>query len=249
VLLCLPALAFDPVVTELDGRARVDWTALRLEVRADGDPSAAAGGDISAVEDDARHLLGPRFLSLARKVPWDAARTVGDLLDAQDAVADSVDGNLALWEVREARYHSGGAVELDAALALHAWLRPAAVAMARGRERAAGAGPTGLLIDARGVEVAPVVAPALLSADGRALYDGASLTTLAATQRLPAVWVRDPADPAAVLRVGASPLVVRPQSVRDGALVLTAADAARLDEATVSADLLLRGAVAVVVGR
>lgn len=244
------ATAFEPVVEKLAG-GQVDWTALELEAGASGKPSGGMAVDYSTLEGDARSHLGPTVLELARRIQFTPSRTTGDLLAEENAVADRLDDNLGAWEVTEARYYASGKVELDGALALQYFLRPALVAGARGQERE---GPptlatTGLVVDARGLEVRYAVAPVLRAAEGGpVIYELATLTSYAASQRTPCVYVTDPADPAAVRRAGESPLQVRATAVQDGELLLDFAAARAVAEAATGAPFLLHGNVVIVTG-
>ncbi len=245
------ALGFDPVVEQLS-EGRIDWTSLKLLASAEGVPSSGVLINLETLEGDARQRLGPRMLAMAREVRVTSTLTAGDLLDAKDAVADRIDDNLALWEVFEVRYYTSGGVEMEGELPLQAWLRPALVSLAAGKDRTAppAAPTTGLVVDARGLDVSPAVAPQLLDASGAALYGIGSVTPLAASQRAPAVYVTDPADVAAARRAGAQPLFVRAVGVREGTdLVLDPADAGRLAQAAGDAPFLLQGNVVVVVDK
>lgn len=249
-LLCGLAFAFDPVVEELS-EGKIDWTSLRLLASAEGVPSSGVMVNLETLEGDARQRLGPRMLAMAREVRVTSTMTAGDLLDARDAVADRLDDNLALWEVFEVRYFMSGGVEMEGALPLQSWLRPALVSLADGKDRSAPATAptTGLVVDARGLRVSPALAPRLLDAAGGVLYSVASVTELAASQRAPAIYVTDPADVAAARRAGAQPLFVRATDVVGGCdLVLDPADVARLTQAAGEAPFLLQGNVVLVVG-
>ncbi|MES2638121.1 MAG: hypothetical protein V4850_01515 [Myxococcota bacterium] len=245
------AWAFDPVMEELsDGR--IDWTSLRLLAAAEGVPSSGVLVNLETLEGDARQRLGPRMLAMARKVRISADQTAADLLDAKDAVADRIDDNLMLWEVYEVRYYMSGGVEMEGALPLQSWLRPALVSLAKGKDRTtpATAPTSGLVIDARGLEVSPAMSPRLQGPSGDTLYSVATMTVLAASQRTPVVYVTDPADIAAGKRAGVQPLFVRAASVSASTdLVLDATDAARVAQAAADAPFLLQGNVVVVVDK
>lgn len=242
-------LAFPPVIEELPEGA-MDWTNLELHAYAIG---AAPGGSIlsfEAMEGEARMQLGPKILRMSRlvRISWDT--TGADLLSAATLVADRLDNNLSLWEVEEARYFTSGRVELDATLELQAWLRPALVDLAKGKERAGQPGnpTTGLVIDARGLTVQPALAPRLKDPSGEVLYSVATLTEYAAAQHGPVVYVHDPADPAAVARAGSAPLFVRADQIVDGTdVVLSAADATTVAQLAAAAPFLLHGKVVIVV--
>ncbi len=241
--------AFEPVTEDLSG-GRIDWTTLRLLASADGVPSGGVIVNLETLEGDARQRLGPRMLTLARQVRVTSELTTADLLNARDAVADRLDDNLVLWEVYEVRYFTSGGVSMDGALPLQAWLRPALVSLAEGKERTSPAeGPvTGLVIDARGLKLSPALAPRVKDGAGEVLYSVQTMTELAASQRAPVVYVTDPADPAAAKRAGGQPLFVRAGKVVDETdLALDPTDAARVRDAAALAPFLLLGHVVVVV--
>ncbi len=249
ILLLSAAFAFDPVLEQLDDGA-VDWTNLRLVVHSTGGGVTGAMDNLEAAEGDAREKLEPSFQRLARAVRVDRSRVAGDLLDAGDAVADRLDSNLSLWEVFEARYLASGLVELDAALSLQHWLRPALVTFAHTAERAGAAGgASGLVVDARGLDVDCALAPEFFDAAGAHLFGVGDMTAYAASLHGPVVYVRDPADPTGARRAGETPVFVRPASVRDGTdLVFAAEMASEIVAAASISDFLLHGKVVIVVG-
>lgn len=249
ILLLTAAFAFDPVLEELDDGA-VDWTNLRLVVHASGGGVTGAMDNLEAAEGDAREKLEPSFQRLARAVRVDRARLAGALLDAGDAVADRLDSNLSLWEVFEARYLASGLVELDAALNLQSWLRPALVTFAHTPERPSiPGGASGLVVDARGLPLDCALAPEFFDAAGAHLFGIGDMTGYAASLHGPVVYVRDPADPVGARRAGDTPIFVRPDSVRDGTdLVFGPEAAAEITAAGASSDVLLHGKVVMVVG-
>ncbi len=245
-----PAEEGIPHVRRSVGAAVLDWTAARLIGSADGVNTSGAMTNVQTVELNARQKLGPLFLDLTRRVPFTTSQSTGDLRASGDALAERLDVGVSAWEVREARYYTGGAVELDGALDLHPWLRPALVAGARAKHRGGPASGevTGLVVDARGLGVDPVVAPRIVDPDGGVVYSLASMTAAAAGVRTPCAWVADPADPLAAQRGGAAPLVVRAVAAVDrGDVRLSGADAALVKSAAELDPFLMSGLVAIVV--
>lgn len=238
-----------PALEEPLGEGRVDWTQLKLLASARGDRPPGVTVTPERMEGDARTQLGPTMLKLAREVRVTSSATAGDLLDRGDLVAASIDGNLALWEATEVRYFSSGQVELDAALPMHAWLRPALASMARGRERVVPttATVTGVVVDARAVKVSPCIAPRLLSPDGEELYSIAAVAAPTIGKWSPVAWVSDAADPLTAKRAGEAPLFVVAERVEDGCdLVLGASDVIALKQAVEGAPVLVNANVAIV---
>lgn len=247
ILLITLVWALEPVTEDLDGGA-VDWTALQITATARGTASTGALSSRSNNEGDALSQLGRRMLDLVPLVRVSASETGKDILGADDVVADRVDERLSAWQIAEARYLPSGVVELDAALALQPLFRPAMVARAKGKERPPVAGgPTGLVIDARDVDLSPAIAPRVEDPSGGLLYGVETMSDYTASQRLPVVYVRDPADVAAVRRAGAEPLFVHATAAVNGTdLVVSAEDAARVRGAAATGDFLLHANVVVV---
>lgn len=243
------ALAFESVTETLSGGA-VDWTRLELVASAVGEPPGGSLLSWEAMEGEARSRLGPRILELSRLVRMDSQRTAKAWLDGANRVADRLDDNLSMWEAFQVRYFTSGRVEMEGSLPLHAWLRPALVDLAEGKERESPpTGPiTGLLLDARGLELLPAVCPSIRSLGGQELYNAQTVTPAAIAQRAPVIYVSDPANPLAVARLGESPLQLRAVSIHEEVdLVVSDTDAARLRERAAEAPFLLHGNVVVVV--
>ena len=119
-----------------------------------------------------------------------------------------------------------------------------------GREREGPpTGPiTGLLVDARGLELLPAVCPNLRTSAGLSLYSAEAVTPAAIAQRPPVIYVTDPANPAAVARVGEQPLILRATGVRDGVdLLISDADSNTLRDRASEAPFLLHANVVIVV--
>ncbi len=238
-----------PIVRALSA-GTLNWTTMELCTEAAEANSSGSMAGYETLEGRARATLGPRMLNLAREVPIDATRSSGDLMGSTDAVADKLDANVSLWEVTEARYYTSGRVEVEVCLPVHPWLRPALTRMATGVDRSSPptVPVTGLVVDARGLKVDPVIAPEIRDAGGALLYGAESMTSFAASQRPIAVYVSDPADPVAVRRAGEQPVIVPAASVSDRAnLVLDAAASAIVHKAMESAGFLQQGTVVIVV--
>lgn len=253
VLVCpaSPAQAMTPVIRDLS-KGTINWTTMDLCTSAEESNSSGSMAGYEALEGRARATLGPRMLDLAREVVIDSSHTSGDLMSSTEAVADKLDANVSLWEVTEARYHTSGRVEVEVCLPIHAWLRPALSRMGAGVDRSSPPEVpiSGLIVDARGLELTPAISPEVRTATGALLYSAASMTSFAASQRAPVIYVTDPADPVAVRRSGEQPLIVRAASVaEDVNLVLDPSDGVALEKAMSESGFLAQGTVVIVVDR
>lgn len=228
----------------------IDWTASKLVVEASGVSNTGAWKDVRAIEQSAFLQLEPRVEELARQVRFSGDAAAGDLLGDAGPVADSLEEGLGSWTVVETRYYQSGKVELRAELPLQAWLRPALLSQAAGPPPAEGqrADATGLVVDARGLDLRPALAPRLLAPDEQVLYAIATLTEEAAALSTPVVWTSEPSDAVAIKRAGDKPLFVRATSVVGGSdLVLDREDAARVRAVAANSAILSSAKVVVVV--
>ncbi len=243
-----PAVAFPSVVTRV-GDAEVDWTHMVLVLSEAAQPLPGARSQLEVVEQQARAALGPRMLVAAGRVRIDAESSVLDIIESETRLGKHLDRQSSSWHVTETRYFSTGRVEIDAELDLASWLAP--VLYARASREPSEPSPrsrfTGVLVDARGLDAQAALAPRLLSPAGEELYAASRVHEAVARESTPVVYVTDPADPRAVERCGASPLLLRAGSVSERVdLVLTPDDAIRFT-ATASDALLMEQARVVLV--
>jgi hypothetical protein len=228
----------------------MDWTQHLLVVEASARPNTGAWRDIKATEQDARAILAPRLDRLARSLRFSGAALAGDLMAGEDAVSEMLAERLMRWRVTETRYHSSGQVHLRAEFEVQPWLSPAVNALAEGALDSLNTPPrSGIVVDARGLEVAPCFAPRLVNSVGSLLYGPETLDPEIASLEVPAVWVTDPADPAAAIRAGEDPVFLVADAVLAGGdLILGARDEATLASLRDNSDLLARARLVVVVG-
>lgn len=229
---------------------RINWTRSTLVVEAEGISNTGAWKDVRVIEQSAFSLLEPRMEELARQVRYSADSTAEDLLRRGDGVAQALEENLGSWTVSETRYYGSGRVELVAELDLKSWMRPALMSQAAGvNDTPDGAMRTsGVVVDARGLQVRPALAPRLVGPDGGEIFGARSLSEESASTLSPVIWVHDPAHPEAVERAGDAPVFLRATSVEGGSdLVLDRDDATRLRMLAANGTLLAQARVVVVV--
>ncbi len=204
------------VVQELGRDAKINWSAVQLEVVGTS-ATAAPGVSRSAREQTAIGQAQAALSAWVGAVPLLPGQTSGALpgFDAARAVER--------WAVIETRYSASGVVEVVAAVDLRAAFAPWSLSRSVQAEVKPPQGPSGVVIDARGLAVPFSFSPQLVSEAGELLYDGALWRTSAFDQA-PAVWVTTAAAPAARV-AGTHPAVFVARSVVNGAVVLGEADA------------------------
>lgn len=218
--------AFAPVVEETPS-GRINWTELRLEVTARSDRTVGAWKDRRVQEQDAVARLAPLMTALAERVAVTPSQRVDEVMAAEEELGRRLRSSLSDWRVSETRYQAAGGVEMDASLDLETWLQPALRSLARpGDAPEVPQGPTGIVIDARGLSFSPSMAPTVVRTDGTVVARAQVLAAGALRQRSPVLYVSDPADPRAAQRAGSAPLFAQATAVQSGGLVLAAASAA-----------------------
>ena len=111
------------------------------------------------------------------------------------------------WHIEETRYKTSGGVEIDAYLDLQIWLEPALRQPARTHDLPLPtSGPTGVLIDARGVDFRPALSPTITMSSGMNLTQAERVGRPTIEESTAVLYVTDPSDPRAIERAGKSPL-------------------------------------------
>ena len=194
------------------------------DMKASSPAQARLGAEKAAQLDAFRNLLAQ-----VKGIQVSAGKTVGDAM-GQDEVRGRVEGVLRGYKVTGKRYFSDSGVELDVEVPLAA-LTQAVAPGGDGAVAVSTAGArkhTGLVVDARGLGLKPVLAPRLVDAGGKALYGAGALSEAAREEVAVAAWASSLEAAKKSALVGAHPLVVKAASLKGSDLVLSAEDAKRL---------------------
>ncbi|HEY6105584.1 MAG TPA: hypothetical protein VIV59_06360 [Anaeromyxobacteraceae bacterium] len=230
--LCLAVLA--PAARAEPGA--VDWQRRVVKCTGTGAPNVkAAGGNVAVArigaEKAARLDALRNCMEAVKGVTVRSGETVGGAVAADPGLKASVEGAVqGFRQVGAPRYFSDGGVEIDVEVPLDGKLSEAL--MPRGEGAPAGAaapgdaGPTGLIVDARGQGLVPALAPRLLDESGREVYGPAALSP-EARRGSGAAYARDVEAARRELkgRVGERPLVVTAAGARGSDVVLKDAQA------------------------
>jgi len=232
--------------------AAVDWQKKVVRCTGTGAPNLKeAQGNLAVArigaERAARLDALRKCLETVRGVRVSGEQTVGGALAADPGLRSQVEGVVKGFQVvGKPRYFSDGGVEMDVEVPLEgvaAAVLPAATAAPVAG--AGSAGPTGLLIDARGTGLLPALAPRLLDEKGLELYGAGMVAPEARKKAGAAGWARHPAAARQeqAERLGERPLGLQAVRAQGTDAVLGADAAAALRAAT---GLLAEGRVVIV---
>ncbi len=250
-------LAAVALVLALPGPVRaeagsVDWQRRVVKCTGTGAPNLqGAGGNVASARigaERAAKLDALRNCMEALKgVNVSAGQTAGAAMAGNPRLESELQAVVKGFRVVGApRYFSDGGVELDVEVPLDGRLSDALLPGTSGEAGAAGAGSgeaTGLVLDARGLAIAPALAPRILDEAGREVYGPASLAP-EARGRGGAAYARDVETAKRELkeRLGERPLVVKAVGARGSDVVVAGADA----KALAGGRLLAEGRVVIV---
>lgn len=230
-------------------RASVDWNRQVLRGTGAGAPDVHAYNPAQArlgAEKSAQRDAVLNLLALAVELPVDSERTVGDELAKNPALRSELEAALSRYKVLERRPFSDGGLLIDVEVPLAAVTSrvtppplPAEAPATSGKSSR-----TGLIVDARGLKLRPVLAPRLLEPGGTVLFSAQMLQPDARTSSGPAAYVDTWGQAQRHSRAGGRPLIVKVARAQGGDLVLRKSDARRLRGA--AAGFLAEGRVVIV---
>jgi len=239
VVLTLSLLAAEPAKSDppkTDAARRegtVDWQGQVIKATGSGAPDmrslspaqARLGAEKAAQLDAFRNLIAQ-----AKGIRISSEKTVGDAM-AKDEVKGRVEG-----VVKD--------VEVPLSGIAKAVLEPSAAPGEVVAAKATEGRYSGLLVDARGLGVQPVLSPRLVDASGKVLYSAESMGAEARKDAVPARYFKTLDQATHAPALGGMPLLVKAQKAQGSDLVLADAEARALDQ--LSSKALVEGRVAIV---
>jgi hypothetical protein len=232
-----------PPVSRPAGPGTVDWSGRVVQVLGVAAPYVKSATVVFAPEapdEVARADAARKMLAAVTSLRTRGAGTVADLAHGDEELLSRLDALARKFEVGPVRRFSDGGIELAARLSLDA------IAAEVGAPAPAPVAPgaPGLIVDASLVrDFVPSMLPSLATAEGVLLADGGATGGWRYAASAAAARTLLGAPKAPVVRASA----VRPDN--QTALMLPAAEAARLDLLPGAADALRAGRVAIVVGK
>jgi hypothetical protein len=237
------AVADSPNIQEtLADGVRVDWSALTLEAHGEGRPRGTE--TLKAVEQKVRRQVEIALRQGVDRVRVDDETTCSDL--DSPAMQEAIRTRVSRWTATKVTYTASGGVQLLGQLKLQDLLKP--LTLARAKPLTAEMSEpryTGIIVDARGLDVSPAWFSRLLDDRGGVLFDG-FLWDAEAVTLTPTVWVGDPRK-APPDRVGEDPISLAAVAADGSDLVLAAEDAVRFRTSLQRARLTGLGTLVVVI--
>ncbi|MFP2903789.1 LPP20 family lipoprotein [Pyxidicoccus sp. 3LFB2] len=211
------------------------------DLKAANPAQARLGAERAAKLDALRNLL-----EQARGIQLSAGRTVADEMSREE-VRSRVEGAIRGYKVVAKRYFSDSGVEVDVEVplaAITATLVTSAPDSVISLNAEGSKKYTGLVVDARGLGVKPMLAPRLLDGSGKALYGAAALSDESRATAGVAAWFQSLEAAKKATLVGEKPLVVKATGLKGSDLVLASDDVKALGE--VNTRFLAEGRVVIV---
>jgi len=245
-----PAKADPPKTDPAKREGSVDWQGQVIKATGSGAPDmrslspaqARLGAEKAAQLDALRNLI-----TQAKGIHISSDKTVGEAM-AKDEVKGRVEGAVKGFKVVKKRYYSDQGVEMDVEVPLsgiaQAVFDPSTSAAEAVPVKASEGRYSGLLVDARGLGVQPVLSPRLLSASGKVLYAAEVMGPDARKDAVPARYFKNLEQATHAPALGGNPLLVKAQKAQGSDLVLAAPEARALDQ--LSSKALVEGRVAIV---
>ncbi|MFO0596079.1 MAG: LPP20 family lipoprotein [Myxococcaceae bacterium] len=227
----------------------VDWKGQVVRATGSGAPDMKAsnpaqarlGAERAALADALRNLL-----QQVKGVSVDGTKKMGDLME-KDEVKMRVEGVVRGYKIVNKRYFSdsGVEVEIEVPLAmLSDIIDPDTTQMLAVGKPDGDKGNTGLVIDARGLNVTPSLMPRLLDDAGKPVYSIDSLSADARKATGVAAYVKSLEDANKLPKAGEKPLVIKAAKATGADLQLAPEDAKKL--AALNTSFLADGKVVIV---
>ncbi|MBN1474411.1 MAG: hypothetical protein JW914_07340 [Syntrophaceae bacterium] len=253
--ICQQKLTANDLVEKI-GQGSINWTAGYVEAAGIGiapDQTAAKINARPVALRAAKESASGYLLEMVKNVQVDSARKVKDFMLESDAVNAQINGIIQRAVIADQLYMPDGTVEVKIRVPLYGELSnvilPAAFARMNLKNEASSASaapPTvmysGIVVDARGIRIRPVMIPKIFDEAGKEIYGLASVDIQYAVRQGVSGYVRDLEAAKQNQRVAVNPLTVKGLKTTGAGktdIIISNADAAQIKNA-VQSELLLK---------
>jgi hypothetical protein len=241
---------------------KVDWTTGVLTAVGIGAPAAQSANAVQAramAERAAQVVAYRNLLEALKGVRVDSTATVENFISTNERIRAGVSGIIQGATIMDKKYMSDGSVEVTVGMRLTGALAEALLPKtlptpATGLTGTAPASPgqlyTGLIVDARGLDVKPAIAPKILNEEGKEVYGSSWISRDYAVREGMVSYLKDTVQAQTNPRVADKPLMVKAIKVAGDTrvdTVITNADAAMLHSASENLSILQKCRVIILV--
>jgi hypothetical protein len=221
---------------EVPGHGKINWTDKTVTATGSGAPNlkssnvaaARLGAERAAKLDAFRNIL-----EAVKGAKVSGKQTVGAAMESSPEVKSRVEGVIKDFKVLDTKYYSDGGVDLIVQVPLSGIadaIVPASTAAAPAANAASG-DATGIIINAKGLGVAPALAPRILDEKGAELYGPQTVSKDAMRANGVAAYSRSLDQAMKDGRISGKPMVIKAMKVSEPGssdLVISGADAQKL---------------------
>lgn len=230
-----PGLVAAEKVEQSIAHGEINWTDKTITVTGSGAPSLKAPNVAVArmnAERAAKLDALRNIVEAVKGVKVSGNRSAGDAMKS-DTVQTQVEGIVRGFTVLDTKYYSDGGVDVVVQVPIDGVLTEALVPEAGNAvKKAPIKDVTGVVVNAKGVNVTPAIAPVILDQSGNRIYYPEAIDKAAMKDHGAVAYNKSLDKAMKDSRVGAKPLVVKAIEVLDGSnLVISSADAAKLSNA------------------
>ena len=245
----------DQVVQPIE-KGEVNWSSRVVRAVGMGAPNPEMDGAAKRIgaERAAKHDAYRNLLEAIKGIYIDSQTTVDNFMVGNDVIRSRVEGFVQGARVVERHWLSDGAVEVIMEMPLQGEFTDALLPTTGGRPLMQVSGNvvyTGLLVDARGLDVFPAMSPKIIDEEGREVYGSAYVSRDFALEFGIVGYAKDLANARKNDRVSDNPAVVKGVKaigVKNSDIVIRQEDADALRSAAKNLSFLEKCRVIIVVG-
>ncbi len=228
----VPTVALAQKVEQSIAHGQINWTDKTITVTGSGAPSLKAPNVAVArlnAERAAKMDALRNIVEAVKSVRVTGNRSAGDAMEA-GSVQTEVEGIVRGFTVLDTKYYSDGGVDVIVQVNIDGVLTEALVPEAgKAVKKSSTKDVTGVVVNAKGVNVTPAIAPVIFDESGKRLYYPEAIDKVAMKDHGAVSYNKSLDKAMKDARVGSKPLVVKAIKVEDGSnLVVSSSDAAKL---------------------
>ncbi|NOZ86755.1 MAG: hypothetical protein GXP49_10885 [Deltaproteobacteria bacterium] len=219
--MAIMSLAYSPCTSAQNdpghGKVKIDWANKVIIARGTAAPNLKAANVAAArlgAERAAKIDAWRNIIEALKGVKVDSGSSVGDKMKDRK-IKTRVEGIVKNFEVLDTKYFSDGGVDVIVRMRLDGPLTKALLPPKSGaKKKIASKMHTGLIVDARGLKIAPALAPRILDEKGNEVYGPSVVTPEGIEANGIAGYARDLDQAENNPRVSGNPLIIKAKAAK-----------------------------------